>query len=149
MSKLNTEVERLRERWKIELKQAQDEVIANKPRLYKKPLARALVEFDYLLVEANKLAQIDNNIAEKEQYVALREFWNRLCTRMWDIWELDGGTFQDWGEELGLLIKVSYDPEKHGFIDDVEPGDVAFVNALHEGNDNDDENDPVHTISET
>lgn len=129
MSKLNAEVERLRERWNIELKQAQDEVIDDKPRLYKKSLARALVEFDYLLVEANNLVQLDSNLAEKEQSAALREFWNRLCTKMWDIWEFDGGTFQDWGEELGLLKKVPYDPEKHGSVE-ADPGDDIFVNVV-------------------
>ena len=53
--KLNEEIERLRGRWKVEIKQAQDEILDNKPQRYKKSLARALVEFDYLLVES-KLA---------------------------------------------------------------------------------------------
>lgn len=67
----------------------------------------------------------------KEQSAALREFWKRLCERMWDIWELDGALFQDWGEELGLLVKVTYDPEKH-FSTEAEPGDDIYINALAE-----------------
>lgn len=70
------------------------------------------------------------NILNKSE--ALRVFWKRLCEKMWDLWELDGGTFQDWGEELGLLRKVIYDPEVHGRVD-AEPGDEIFVNALVEG----------------
>jgi len=63
--------------------------------------------------------------------VGLRELWNRLCQRMWDSWEIDGGTFQDWGEELGLLRKEKYDPEVHGMVE-ADPGDEIFVNALKE-----------------
>lgn len=65
----------------------------------------------------------------KNESSSLREFWNRLCERMWDIWELDGGTFQDWGEEFGLLRKEPYDPDKHGCVE-ADPGDDIFVNNL-------------------
>ena len=95
--------------------------------------------------------EVERRINEVEHHInitkGLREFWKRLCTKMWDSWELDGGSFQDWGAELGLLREEVYDPEKHGFIE-ADPGDIIFVNALYEGNDND-EDDPVHTISET
>ncbi|NIN00462.1 MAG: hypothetical protein GTO24_20990 [candidate division Zixibacteria bacterium] len=58
---------------------------------------------------------------------SLKKFWNKLCVHMWDFWELDGGTFQDWGEEFGLLVKENYDPERHGHID-ADPGDPVFIN---------------------
>jgi hypothetical protein len=40
---------------------------------------------------------------------------------------LDGSDFQEWGEEAGLLASVTYDPDKHGEIEDAEPGDRIYT----------------------
>lgn len=48
----------------------------------------------------------------------------------WDGSGLDGGEIQDKAEELGLIVRVPYDPEKHGESEfDVEAGDDWFVFA--------------------
>lgn len=40
---------------------------------------------------------------------------------------LDGGAVQDKAVELGLLIKVPYDPAVHGDIAACDPGEQIFV----------------------
>lgn len=48
----------------------------------------------------------------------------------WQGCDLDGGAMQDKAEELGLIVKEPYDPEKHGPNDiDAEPGDDWYVFA--------------------
>lgn len=51
----------------------------------------------------------------------------------WDGRDLEGSDIHDKAEELGLLVKVKYDPAAHGepgaafdFVD-VEPGDDWYV----------------------
>ena len=46
----------------------------------------------------------------------------------WEGGDLDGGALQDKAEELGLIIKTTYNPDIHGSCDyGSEPGDDWFV----------------------
>jgi len=46
----------------------------------------------------------------------------------WSGGSIDGDVLQDKAEELGLIEKTQYDPEKHGPNDcDAEPGDDWYV----------------------
>lgn len=49
----------------------------------------------------------------------------------WDGCDLDGASIQDKAEELGLIVKTQYDPEKHGLAADwmFSPGDDWFTLA--------------------
>jgi hypothetical protein len=51
-----------------------------------------------------------------------------LLEGSWSGADLDGGCIQDTAEELGLIQKVPYDPDKHGDSEfEAEPGDDWFV----------------------
>lgn len=41
--------------------------------------------------------------------------------------ELDGGTYQDLAERLGLIVPTVYDPVVHGEVDDVSAGDEIYI----------------------
>jgi hypothetical protein len=49
----------------------------------------------------------------------------------WDGCDLDGASIQDKAEELGLIVKTKYDPEKHGPAADwmFAPGDDWYTLA--------------------
>lgn len=61
---------------------------------------------------------------------ALIEFFRRCAAAAWQGGDVDGGTIQEWGVELGLLREEPYDPARHGDNDvGAEPGDPWFVLA--------------------
>lgn len=78
---------------------------------------------------------IDSLARQVEEKDMLKNFWDRVCEIMWDCGDLDGGTFQDWGVDIGLLREEIYDPEgkhKDVFIMDAMAGDPVFINVLSE-----------------
>lgn len=59
-----------------------------------------------------------------------KAFFDRLTEHFFDdcTLDLDGGDFQKWGVECGLLRAEAYDPEKHSPNSvDAEPGDTWYV----------------------
>jgi hypothetical protein len=64
-----------------------------------------------------------------EEVKPLADFWNKVFGEFCDGSYMDGGEFQDWGEETGMLVAVEYDPEKHGEVNDAEPGDTIYVES--------------------
>jgi hypothetical protein len=44
----------------------------------------------------------------------------------WATFEMDMDPLVDEAIELGLFERVEYDPDKHGEIDDAEPGDIIL-----------------------
>ena len=55
--------------------------------------------------------------------------WDVIRDDLFHCGDIDGGTMQDAAVAAGLLVEVAYDPEKHGDIEDVEPGEQCFVDA--------------------
>ncbi len=63
-------------------------------------------------------------MTDAERFVRdiIKQSWNGSS-------DVDGGWLQDEAERRGFIVRVVYDPEKHGDIEDVDPGDYAYVLA--------------------
>ena len=65
-------------------------------------------------------------------------FAKAILTKYWDgdCGDIDGMDVQDLAEEHGVIVKVPYDPEKHGEEGGsefgIEPGDDWYVPAWKE-----------------
>jgi len=62
----------------------------------------------------------------------LRDFAVEIIRQSWQC--IDGGDVETIAIQHGLLVEVSYDPKKHGEMEDTVPGDMiyAFANWITE-----------------
>lgn len=59
----------------------------------------------------------------------LKEFFKWVMEASWRGYDIDGSDVQEKAAKLGLIVKVPFDPEKHGgaeHADFVEPGEEWF-----------------------
>jgi predicted transcriptional regulator with HTH domain len=70
------------------------------------------------------ISQMAELQAENEK---LKEFARHVIrAECWDIWDLDGGTVQDWAEELGLIkLGIVTKEETNEFVY-YEEGDMIY-----------------------
>ncbi len=68
---------------------------------------------------------------DETYWAALLEFFRwSMASGPWGGNDLDGADVQNQAERLGLIVKVPYDPAKHGeAICEINPGDDWFVMA--------------------
>ena len=69
-------------------------------------------------------------LAQHKPVAPLAEFARWAIEKgCFDGCDLDGGSIQDKAENLGIIVRTQYDPEKHGDSGEAEPGDDWFVFA--------------------
>lgn len=69
----------------------------------------------------SQLASARETLAPSARFV----LW-ALMEGSWQGGDIDGGAAQDKAIELGLIVKTTYDPAKHGEAD-CDPGDAWYV----------------------
>lgn len=70
----------------------------------------------------DRLASLD------AQNAALLSVFDAICQKFFDgDVELDSFDFYEMGERAGLLEQKPYDPEKHGYVEAAEPGEMIYV----------------------
>ena len=62
-------------------------------------------------------------MSEQTQKALVEFFKWAMREGPWDGCSLDGVSVQEKAEELGLVVKTKFDPEKHGPLYDVDEGD--------------------------